>query len=113
MTVAYGGILGVTSNEKHLQLWTTLSDCVRHLTAIHAAWKTDICDEEINPHVRLQHLQPGNAVGCFDCCVAQFPQDLGHQHTHARLVVHDEHSVTSCRPCRLRQFWLNPLVVYR
>ena len=57
MAVADGGILGIAGDEQDLQIGTVCPRGIRHLPAVEPTRQADVGDEEIDAHIRAQHLK--------------------------------------------------------
>ncbi len=52
--------------------------------------QADIGDQQVDTDIRLQQLQPGEAVSRLDQGVAQITQHVGQQQAYRRLIIDDE-----------------------
>src|SRR5690349_15260030 len=64
------GVLSVAGYEQYLQVWTIHPRRIRNLSAVHSAGKTDIRYQQINPGVRIEHLEACWTIRRLDDSVA-------------------------------------------
>ena len=91
MAIAQDRVLRIAGDEQHLEVGTRHATRIRHLSPVHAAGQADIRHQQVDAHVRLQHPETGCAVARLERGVAEIVEDVGDQHAHDGLVVHDQH----------------------